>query len=74
MGVQPQHGAVAMAVLQPGDRPEPAAGTLGRRQGQALFLLQLSVEAAQPGTAGGRDQGGVEEPVEGAAGDAELGG
>src|SRR5262249_39552138 len=38
------------------------AGALGQRQGEALLLLELPVEAAQPGTAGGRDQGGVEEP------------
>jgi hypothetical protein len=42
---------------------EFTAGALGQRQGEALFLLELCVEAAQPGAAGGRDQGGVEEPV-----------
>jgi hypothetical protein len=42
---------------------EFTAGALGQRQGEALLLLELSVKAAQPGAAGGRDQGGVEEPV-----------
>src|SRR3954462_8058238 len=37
---------------------EFTAGALGQRQREALFLLELPVEAAQPGTAGGRDQGG----------------
>jgi hypothetical protein len=36
---------------------EFAAGAFGKRQGEALLLLELSVEAAQPGAAGGRDQG-----------------
>ena len=42
---------------------EFTAGPLGQRQGEALLLLELSIKAAQPGAAGGRDQGGVEEPV-----------
>src|SRR5262245_30041421 len=42
---------------------EFAAGALGQCQGKALLLLELPVETAQPGAAGGRDQGGVEEPV-----------
>src|SRR5262249_51022682 len=42
---------------------EFAAGGGGQRPGEALLLLELPVEAAQPGAAGGRDQGGVEEPV-----------
>ena len=42
---------------------EFTVGALGQRQGEALLLLELSVEAAQPGAAGGRDQGGVKEPV-----------
>src|SRR5688500_17438527 len=42
---------------------ELAGGAFGQRQGEALFLLELPVEAAQPGAAGGRDEGGVEEPV-----------
>jgi hypothetical protein len=51
---------VAVVVCGPA---ELAPGALGQRQGEALLLLELSVEAAQPGAAGGRDQGGVEEPV-----------
>ena len=42
---------------------ELTAGALGERQGQTLLLLELSVETAQPGAAGGRNQGGVAEPV-----------
>ena len=46
-----------------GGPAELAAGSLGQGQGQALLLLELAVETAQPGAAGGRDQGGVKEPV-----------
>jgi hypothetical protein len=42
---------------------EFTAGALGQRQGEALLLLELLVETAQPGAAGGRHQAGVEEPV-----------
>src|SRR5262249_15680757 len=41
---------------------EFAAGALGQRQGEALFLLELPVEAAQPGAAGGRGPRGGGEP------------
>src|SRR5438094_4441557 len=42
---------------------EFAAGALGERQGEALLLLELCVEALQPGASGGPDEGCVEEPV-----------
>ena len=40
-----------------------AAGALGEREGEPLLLLEPGMEPAQPGTPGGRDQGGVEAPV-----------
>src|SRR5436853_612910 len=46
-----------------GGAAEFAAGALGERQGEALLLLELCVEALQPGASGGPDEGCVEEPV-----------
>ena len=66
LGAGPGGGAVQggeQRAVVVGGAAELPAGPFGQRERQPLLGLKLGVEAAQPRTAGGLDQSGVEQPV-----------